>query len=122
MLNVGPTAEGLIPGPSVWRLREVGDWLKVNGEAIYGTSATPYGMPAWGRYTAKQGKVYAHVFDWPRDGRLELLGMKQRPRRAALLADGKPLAIERTETGVVVRLPPVPPSGIASVVVLEGQE
>jgi len=38
LLNVGPTAEGIIPKASVARLREIGAWLKVNGEAIYGTS------------------------------------------------------------------------------------
>ena len=38
MLNVGPTGEGLIPKESVDRLREVGDWMKRNGEAIYGTT------------------------------------------------------------------------------------
>jgi alpha-L-fucosidase len=37
LLNVGPTAEGVIPEPSVQRLREVGQWMRINGEAIYGT-------------------------------------------------------------------------------------
>jgi alpha-L-fucosidase len=119
LLNVGPTAEGLIPAPSVWRLREMGDWLKTNGEAIYGTTLSPYGMPPWGRYTAKGGTVYAHVFDWPKDGRLELTGVREQPLRASLLADRKPLAIEQTATSFAVRLPAVPPSTIATVVVLE---
>ncbi len=37
LLNIGPTSEGLIPTPSVERLKEMGSWLKINGEAIYGT-------------------------------------------------------------------------------------
>ena len=53
LLNVGPTAQGVIPWQSVSRLREMGDWIRANGEAVYGTSASPYGLPAWGRYTAK---------------------------------------------------------------------
>jgi len=121
LLNVGPTAEGLIPAPSVSRLREMGDWMRTNGEAIYGTSVSPYGMPAWGRYTAKpkEGKVYAHVFQWPRDRKLALTGVTEPPRRVYLLGDRKPLPVTRTDAGHVVELPAVPPSTIASVLVLE---
>jgi hypothetical protein len=63
--------------------------------------------------------VFALVFDWPKDGRLELTGVKEAPLRVSLLADGKPLTVERTDAGFVVLLPRVPPSTIASVVVLQ---
>ena len=43
LLNVGPNSEGLIPQPSLDRLAEVGKWMKVNGEAIYGSTATAFG-------------------------------------------------------------------------------
>ena len=43
LLNVGPTAEGVIPQPSQDVLRTVGRWLKVNGEAVYGAGPTPFG-------------------------------------------------------------------------------
>jgi alpha-L-fucosidase len=119
LLNVGPTAQGLIPVESEWRLREMGKWLETNGEAIYATTVSPYGQPAWGRYTAKRSKVYAHVFEWPKEGKLELTGVKEKPARAYLLVDNKPLAIEQTDAGFVVQLPAVAPSSIASVLVLE---
>jgi len=119
LLNVGPTAEGLIPAPSVNRLAEMGAWMRVNGDAIYGTKVSPYGQPAWGRYTAKGDRVFAHIFDWPKDGRLALSGLSEKPARVYLLADNKPLDIEQSPNGAVVHLPPVPPSTIASVLVLE---
>jgi alpha-L-fucosidase len=93
--------------------------MRVNGDAIYGTTVSPYGMPDWGRYTAKRGKAYAIVFDWPKDGRLPLTGVKQRPLRAYLLADGTAIAVEAADSGFAVQLPKVPPSTIATVLVLE---
>jgi len=119
LLNVGPTAEGLLPTPILNRLGEIGSWMQVNGDAIYGTTVSPYGQPAWGRYTAKGSTVYAHVFDWPKNGRLELTGMTEAPARAYLLADKHTLNIQRAGGSVAVELPPVPPSTIASVIVLE---
>jgi alpha-L-fucosidase len=122
LLNVGPTAQGVIPPQSVSRLHEMGDWLRANGESVYGSSASPYGLPAWGRYTAKPsvGRVYAHVFDWPKDHRLALTGVKSKPGSVYLLADKKPLAVEQSTDGWVVTLPAVHPSAISSVLVLEG--
>jgi alpha-L-fucosidase len=93
--------------------------MHVNGEAIYGTTVSPYGQPAWGRYTAKGGTVYAHVFDWPRDGCLELTGVTITPKRASLLVDEQPLNMEKAGPKMTIHLPAVPPSTIASVVALE---
>ncbi|MCJ7737702.1 MAG: alpha-L-fucosidase, partial [Anaerolineae bacterium] len=58
LLNVGPTAEGVIPQPSVDRLLGVGAWIDVNGEAIYGTKPGPIQGVSWCRSTAKPSKVY----------------------------------------------------------------
>ena len=43
LLNVGPTSEGVIPQASQDNLRAVGNWLKVNGESVYGAGPTPFG-------------------------------------------------------------------------------
>jgi alpha-L-fucosidase len=78
LLNVGPSSLGVIPDASVERLKEIGGWMKVNGEAIYGTSASPFSNLAWVRCTKKSDGnkefLYFHVFDFPVDGKITLPG------------------------------------------------
>ncbi|MCH7228825.1 alpha-L-fucosidase [Haloferula sp. A504] len=123
LLNVGPTAKGEIPRPSIERLEAVGRWMEVNGEAIYGTSASPFHRLPWGRCTRKEGDagttLYLHVFDWPQDGKLRVPGLNSRVAAASLLAGGAKLETTRDDTGVVVTLPPSAPEAIASVIKLE---
>jgi alpha-L-fucosidase len=89
LLNVGPTSEGLIPEPSVERLKAIGDWMKVNGESIYGTTASTIGKPAWGRSTTKGDTIYLHVFNWPEDLSLVVDKDPKSVKRAWLLSDTK---------------------------------
>jgi alpha-L-fucosidase len=133
LLNVGPTSEGLIPSPSVERLKEIGKWMKVNSEAIYGTSASPFKKLPWGRCTKKVHDggttLYLHVFDWPTNGSLSVLGLKNKIQKAYLLSDptkkglttywvGNP-AIEDSGMGYTISVPSSAPDKICSVVVLE---
>jgi len=119
LLNVGPTSEGLIPEPSVERLAEIGKWIQVNGESIYGTSAGPFPNLPWGRSTQKPGKIFVQVFDWPQ-GDLVIPGMSQKIVKAFLLADPKqsPLEFKTTGTDLLVKLPAQAPDPAASVLVL----
>ena len=119
LLNVGPTAEGEIPAPSIERLEAVGKWMTAHGEAIYGTSASPFARQLpWGRCTRKEGKLFFHVFSWPPDGVLRV-PLRNRVKRATLLAGGAVLAASTGEEGVTVKLPAQAPDPVASVVALE---
>jgi alpha-L-fucosidase len=124
LLNVGPDATGLIPQPSVERLKEVGKWMKVNGEAIYGTQANPFTETAWGRVTQKQNgkntKLYLHIFDWPTDGKIALYGLQNKVKRAyALTNPAKNLKTEQSAALLSVMMNGLPKSDFATVVVLE---
>jgi len=93
LLNVGPDARGEIPTPTVNILAEVGEWMRKNGESIYGCGAAQFSKPEWGRYTQKGKKLYAHVFDRG-VGPLYLEGLKGKIKHATLLADGSELKVE----------------------------
>ena len=90
LLNVGPTAEGGIPDPCPERLRTVGKWLKVNGDAVYGTKPSPLGDELKGtklRCTRKDNRIFVHVLEWPTDGKLAV-GLPKEPAKSAyFLAD-----------------------------------
>lgn len=119
LLNVGPTAEGIIPQPSVERLLAMGEWLAVNGEAIYGTRPGPIQGVEWCRSTARPGKLYVHVFDWPRNGELHLSGVNG-VTGAYLLSDPARTPLRVAQSGADLRVfgPAQAPDPIDSVVVL----
>jgi alpha-L-fucosidase len=123
LLNVGPTAEGEIPAPSVERLKAIGQWMKVNGDSIYGTAASPFTRLTWGRCTKKTGKngatLYLHVFDWPAEGALVVPGLKNQVQQAWLLANHQKLETASSDMGVTIQLPPQPLDEIDTVVVLK---
>jgi alpha-L-fucosidase len=125
LLNVGPTAEGVIPQPEVDRLLAIGRWLKVNGEAIYATRGGLYGQPLdWGRTTYRRGPggattLYLHIWTWPADGKILLPGVKQAPRSGRLLAGGAAVTATVAADSLVVTLPGAAPDPDVSVAVLE---
>ncbi len=122
LLNVGPKPDGTIPQPSIQRLKEVGQWMKANGGAIYGTSACPTRLPAWGRITTKATKqqttLYLHVFQWD-DGAALPVSVTNEVVSCHLLTDSsRSLSVERSENGLLVKLSGQAPDAICSVIEL----
>lgn len=120
LLNVGPTAEGIIPQPSVERLKQVGAWLNINGESIYGVEASPFSYLSWGRATVKNNKIFLHVFNWPVDGKLKL-PLQNKVIKAYLLANQTSITVTREASNYVLQLPAQPIDKIATVIVVEAK-
>lgn len=121
LLNVGPTAEGTIPPETVERLEAVGDWLAIHGEAIYGTTASPFKKLSWGRATSRPGRLYLHVLDWPADGVLRVPGLTSEVRGAWLLTDPSfPfLSYSREGDDLMISVPAVMPNQDATVIAVD---
>jgi alpha-L-fucosidase len=99
LLNVSPDDQGVIPKPQIDRLQAIGNWLRLNGEAIYGTTAGPYRrLPFDGRTTLKGNTLYLHVFKWPA-GELKLAGLETPIISANALATGQRLTTHKNEDG-----------------------
>ncbi len=95
MLNVGPDGTGKFPPESLTILKRVGDFLKVNGEALYGSRDLPIAYPdnRWGHVTMKKNCLYFWCFKDP--GELRFYGIRNRIRSAAVLGSGKAIPFSR---------------------------
>jgi alpha-L-fucosidase len=113
LLNIGPDAHGRVPEAAQETLRGVGAWMKVNDEAIYGTTASPFTRLSWGRATQKPGALYLMVFDWQPDG-LFSLPIRNEITSVELLGSDAECRHARDDAGIgnVLMLPkdPVDPS------------
>ncbi len=106
VINVGPTGTGEWDPVSEQILLEVGDWLRVNGDGIYGAGASPTARPSWGRCTLKGQTLYLHVFEPPAGGSLVVPGLLSEVNRVYPLAGGDDLEFRRPgSSDLVVRLP-----------------
>ena len=118
LLNIGPKGDGSLTPETMKSFQAIGAWMKVNGESIYGTSASPFAKLDWGRATQKGHVVYLHVFDWPKDGKL-MVPLKSKVKEARLLAGGETLRVESKGDNQLIHLPTAAPDAVASVIRVE---
>ena len=123
LLNMGPDGDGLMPQAGVERLLEIGAWLKVHGEAIYGSERL---LPAWwnyasrGQVTTKGDCAYLVIENWLPDGEAIIQSLKNEVRAATLMATGQPVQVRRSGRRIILSgLPEYPPAMPFNVVKLE---
>ena len=63
LLNIGPQPDGELPAMALERLRDMGKWLRENGETIYGTEGAPFAAQSWGTATRKGDRLFIHVLN-----------------------------------------------------------
>jgi len=122
LLNVGPEPDGTFPPESIDRLKEMGAWMKVNGESVYATTASPLLPMDWGYCTQKKDSIsstiYLIVFKWPADGKLVVKGLQNDVLRAGYLPNGKELIAEKMGDDAVINVSAESPDKIATVIKL----
>ncbi|TCD00327.1 alpha-L-fucosidase [Pedobacter psychroterrae] len=119
LFNVGPQANGQIEERQVKRLKEMGDWLKIYGESIYGTKGGPFVPNETYAATRKAKKLFIHVFE-RKSATLSLPvlpGIKV--NKAYFLKGAKITYTQDTNGSVTLQLPEQLPNADASVIVLE---
>jgi len=118
LLNVGPQPNGEIQTAFADRLREMGEWLKIYGDSIYGTRGGPVKPGGWGATTQRGNTIYVHVLD-PSLTVLALPGITKPVRDAHLMNGGASVNYAISDGSVVLQLPKRTPDEIDQVIVLQ---
>jgi len=118
LLNVGPMPDGRIQPEHADVLRKVGEWLKVNGETIYGTSGGPLTPRSWGVTTSRGNKTWIHLMDW-KDDVLTVPGLGKKVTSARLYRDKSALKFTESEMGLSIRIPSDKRDAVNTIIELE---
>jgi alpha-L-fucosidase len=120
LLNIGPAPDGSVPEEAVAPLKTVGDWLKLNGEAVYGKLDRRGGHSgsACGRYSQRGNTLYFWVRCWP-GSEIPIGGFKTPLKSARFLVGGGPIRFTQEGYRIILRdLPETSPDTLAGVTVI----
>ena len=104
LLNVGPMPNGKIQPEHIASLKEVGEWLKINGETIYGTRGGPLTARDWGVTTQNGNKVYVHILKWF-DESITIPSWGKKIKSVKLFQDKTPLKFTVNDYGLSLKIP-----------------
>ena len=107
LMNIGPRPDGELPAVALERLAEVGEWMKVYGETIYGTRGGCIAPHPWGVTTQRGNKLYVHILEL-QDKALFLPLEGKKVKKAISYVDRLPVKFRKSEGGVILYLPEVP--------------
>jgi alpha-L-fucosidase len=122
LMNIGPKGDGAFDTRDVTILQGIGKWVDKNYESVGGAGISGMPLQNWGVTTRKGNKLYLHVFEWPKDGKLYVGGLQTPVNKATLLTDAtrKALPVKKEAQNVlVIQLPVKAPDTANTVVVLE---
>jgi alpha-L-fucosidase len=96
LLNIGPKPDGSIPEPSVRVLREVGEWIAVNGPSIYDSDPCQVRRSNYASFTRIGNTLYMHVHFWP-GNYVAIAGLMTKVKSAKLVKTGKDVPFKQDE-------------------------
>lgn len=106
LMNIGPQPNGELPATAVDRLKEMGEWMNLYGETIYGTRGGDVAPHPWGVSTRKGDRLFIHILDLQDNGLY--IPLTAKVKKAVQFADKAPLAFRQDKEGVLIKLPKVP--------------
>jgi alpha-L-fucosidase len=104
LLNVGPMPNGKIQPEHTELLKQMGEWIKVNGETIYGTRGGPLSAREWGVMTQKGNKIYVHILNW-QDETLTIPKLGKKVVGVKLFSDKSAVKFQESDFGLSLKIP-----------------
>jgi len=106
LLNIGPQPIGELPATALDRLKDMGEWLSVNGETIYGTEGSPFAEQSWGTATRNGDRLFLHVI---KPGTTEIIIPSDlKVKKAETFASRTPVETKKSKDGTILRMDATP--------------